>query len=192
MALAVLTVVLERPMHPYEMALVLRSRGKDQDMPIKWGSLYTVVRNMEKHGLLEAVESMRQGGRPERTIYRITDAGREELDDWTREVISTPEPEHPRFEAGLSVMGALGPDEVMSLLWRRLRLLDEEIARHSRWRGIAATYRAFSSSRWSTGSPSSRPRRPGSARCWRSSQRARFPASRSGAPGARRARYRRS
>lgn len=60
LALAVLTVVVQRPMHPYEMASVLRSRGKDQDMPIKWGSLYTVVRNLEKHGLLEAVESGRQ------------------------------------------------------------------------------------------------------------------------------------
>lgn len=116
-------------MHPYEMASILRARGKEHDMPIKWGSLYTVVRNMEKHGLLEAVESTRQGGRPERTIYRITDAGREELDDWTRELISTPEAEHPRFGAGLSVMGALGPDEATSLLRRRLRLLEEEIAR---------------------------------------------------------------
>src|ERR687888_1769422 len=87
-ALAVLTVVLQRPMHPYEMASVLRARGKDQDMPIKWGSLYTVVRNLEKHGLLEAAESGRQGGRPERTVYRITEAGRAEVEDWVRELVS--------------------------------------------------------------------------------------------------------
>ncbi|HZC27992.1 MAG TPA: PadR family transcriptional regulator, partial [Actinopolymorphaceae bacterium] len=65
LALAVLSAVVERPMHPYEMASVLRERGKDNDMKIKWGSLYTVVQNLEKHGLLEATESMRQGGRPE-------------------------------------------------------------------------------------------------------------------------------
>jgi DNA-binding PadR family transcriptional regulator len=128
LALAVLSAVIERPMHPYEMASVLRERGKDRDMNIKWGSLYTVVRNLDKHGLIEAVESVRAGGRPERTIYRITDAGREELVDWVRELISTPEREFFRFEAGLSVMGVLSPDEATALLRRRLSLLEAEIA----------------------------------------------------------------
>jgi DNA-binding PadR family transcriptional regulator len=126
LALAVLTVAVERPMHPYEMASTLRARGKDQDMPIKWGSLYTVVRNLEKHGLLEAVESGRQGARPERTVYRVTDAGRREAEDWTRELLSTPKREPSSFEAGLSVMGGLGPDEVTALLRQRLTLLEEQ------------------------------------------------------------------
>ncbi|MFI7704900.1 PadR family transcriptional regulator [Nonomuraea sp. NPDC049480] len=127
LALAVLTAVVQRPMHPYEMASVLRARGKDQDMRIKWGSLYTVVRNLEKHGLLEAVESTRQGARPERTVYRITDAGRAEAEDWTRELLSTPHHEPSPFEAGLSVMGGLGPGEVVPLLRRRLQLLEGRI-----------------------------------------------------------------
>jgi DNA-binding PadR family transcriptional regulator len=128
LALAVLSAVIGKPMHPYEMASVLRERGKDQDMNIKWGSLYTVVQNLEKHALLEATGSVRQGGRPERTIYRITDAGREELKDWVRELVSTPEREHPRFKAGLSVLGVLRPDEATALLQQRLGLLEQEIA----------------------------------------------------------------
>jgi DNA-binding PadR family transcriptional regulator len=80
------------------MANVLRSRGKDQDMPIKWGSLYTVVGNLEKHGLIEAAGRERSGARPERTVYQITDAGREELTDWVGELLGTPERERPRFE----------------------------------------------------------------------------------------------
>lgn len=133
LALAVLTVAVQRPMHPYEMASVLRARGKDEDMPIKWGSLYTVVRNLAKHGLLEAVESGRQGGRPERTVYRVTEAGRREAEDWTRELLSTPRREPSSFEAGLSVMGGLAPDEVTALLRQRSQLLQErvEAARHA-------------------------------------------------------------
>jgi DNA-binding PadR family transcriptional regulator len=127
LALAVLTVVVQRPMHPYEMASVLRARAKDEDMRIKWGSLYTVVRNLEKHGLLEAVGSTRQGARPERTVYRITDAGRAEAEDWTRELLSIPGHEPSAFEAGLSVMGGLGPGEVASLLRQRLELLERRI-----------------------------------------------------------------
>lgn len=128
LALAVLGTVVQRPMHPYEIASMLRERGKDQDMKIKWGSLYTVVGNLEKHGLIEATETARQGARPERTVYRITDAGRVELVDWVRELVSTPEREQPRFEAGLSLLGALTPDDATSLLRQRLDALDSQLA----------------------------------------------------------------
>ncbi|WP_280440114.1 PadR family transcriptional regulator, partial [Nocardia cyriacigeorgica] len=72
LALAVLSVIIERPMHRYEIASTLRDRGKDRDMDIKWGSLYTVVQNMAKAGFLEVVGCEREGARPERVIYRIT------------------------------------------------------------------------------------------------------------------------
>lgn len=127
LALAVLSAVMMRPMHPYEMASVLREHGKDQDMKFKWGSLYTVVQNLEKHGFLAVVESGRQGGRPERTVYRITDAGREELADWVRELLAQPEPEFPRFKAALSVVGVLGPDETIELLRQRVVALEEQL-----------------------------------------------------------------
>jgi DNA-binding PadR family transcriptional regulator len=128
LALAVLSTLVQRPMHPYEMASVLRERGADESMRVKWGSLYTVVGNLEKHGLIAATESQRQGGRPERTVYRITETGRDELVDWVRELISIPEPEHSRFEAGLAVLGALGPDEGAELLRKRLALLEKRLA----------------------------------------------------------------
>ena len=67
-------------MHPYEMAATMRERGKEQNMKIKWGSLYTVVQNLEKHGFIAATETSRQGRRPERTVYAITDAGRGRAD----------------------------------------------------------------------------------------------------------------
>lgn len=128
MALAVLSVIVQRPMHPYEMASALRAFGKDQDMEIKWGSLYTVVRNMEKHGLIEAVESTRQGRRPERTVYRITEAGREELADWARELVSTPQRGADAFRAGLSVLSVIPPGEAARLLRSRLERLEAEAA----------------------------------------------------------------
>ena len=128
LALAVLSTLAQRDLHPYEIAAALRGWGKDQDMDIKWGSLYTVVRNMDKHGLIEAVQSVREGRRPERTIYRITDAGRAELVDWARELVSTPEPERPRFRAGLSVLSVLHPDEATTLLRQRLDQLENAIA----------------------------------------------------------------
>lgn len=128
LALAVFSVIVEGPMHRYEIASKLRERGKDRDMDIKWGSLYTVVQNMAKAGFLEVIGSERAGARPERVIYRITDAGRAEMCDWTRELISSPEPELRRFTAGLSVVGALAPDEVIDLLGSRIAALEQSVA----------------------------------------------------------------
>jgi DNA-binding PadR family transcriptional regulator len=127
MGLAVLATVVQRPMHRYEMASVMRARGKDRDMDIKWGSLYTVVQNLERNGYLETIGVTRQGARPERTVYQITDAGRDELIAWTRELIAEPEAEHTRFVAGLSVLAVLSPQDVVELLRRRLERLTQAV-----------------------------------------------------------------
>ncbi|MEV6637977.1 PadR family transcriptional regulator [Actinoplanes sp. NPDC051470] len=127
-ALALLALLSPgEPMHPYEMATVLRRTGKEHDMAIKWGSLYTVVGNLAKHELIEPVETGRAGRRPERTRYTITDAGRTELHDWMTELVSDPAEDRPRFAAALSVLGVLSPAEAAALLEVRLAALDREI-----------------------------------------------------------------
>jgi DNA-binding PadR family transcriptional regulator len=124
LALSLLTLLTERPMYPYEMAATLRHRGKDQSIKINWGSLYTVVQNLEKHGFIETVEVGREGRQPERTTYQITDAGRAELADWLRELISEPEREYTRFEAALAECAVLSPRELTDLLEQRLDALE--------------------------------------------------------------------
>lgn len=128
LALSVLATLSEGPMHPYEIARLLRHRGKDQSIKIRYGSLYTVVQKLEDHGFVEAEGTARAGRRPERTVYRLTDDGRDELDDRLRELLSEPTKEYPQFEAALSLMGVLSPDDVIGLLTERLRLLDLELA----------------------------------------------------------------
>jgi DNA-binding PadR family transcriptional regulator len=124
LALSLLTLLTERPMYPYEMASMLRQRGKDNSIKINWGSFYTVVQNLEKNGFIEAVEVAREGRQPERTTYQITDAGRAELKDWLRELLSVPERDHSSFEAALSEAAVLPPDELIDLLQQRLAALE--------------------------------------------------------------------
>jgi DNA-binding PadR family transcriptional regulator len=124
LALSLLTLLTQQPMYPYEMAATLRYRGKDQSIKINWGSLYTVVQNLEKHGFIETVEVGREGRQPERTTYQITDAGRGELKDWMRELISEPEREYTRFEAALAECAVLAPSELADLLRQRLDALE--------------------------------------------------------------------
>jgi len=129
LALAVLACLHERPMHPYEMAATMRERGKEQSIKLNYGSLYTVVDSLAKNGLIEALEARREGRRPERTVYRLTDAGRARLDEWMSQLLAEPVKEYPQFEAALSLMPVLHPDEVLELLRTRTRILTQEIAR---------------------------------------------------------------
>jgi DNA-binding PadR family transcriptional regulator len=128
LALAVMVLLTERSMHPYEIAQTLRRRGKDTSLKINYGSLYTVVQNLEKHGFVEVAEVQRQGNRPERTLYGITDAGRDEATEWLSDLLAVPAQEYPIFESALSLMGVLHPDEVVRLLGERLGGLEVRAA----------------------------------------------------------------
>ena len=125
LALSLLSLLAQKPMYPYEMAQTLRARGKEQNFKINWGSLYTVVRNLEKYGFIEAAATEREGRQPERTTYQITGPGLLELRDWLSELLSVPEDERGGFVAALSEAGILSPDEVIGLLTSRLATLDK-------------------------------------------------------------------
>ena len=137
LALAVLGCLSERPMHPYEISQTLRSRGKEHSIKLNYGSLYSVVESLQKHGLIEPQERVREGRRPERTVYAITDAGTAEFEDWLAELLSTPVKEFTSLEAGLSLMPGLPPDEVARLLEQRAERL------HLQIRSIEATREAM-------------------------------------------------
>ncbi|SIM49059.1 PadR family transcriptional regulator [Micromonospora cremea] len=126
LALAVLSYLTQRPMHPYELSRSLRENGDARSIKFNHGSLYMVVGQLAKAGFIVEQETSREGQRPERTVYALTDAGRHELRDWLRELIEQPQHEYPHFVAALSLIAALPPSEVLTLLRRRLDLLAEQ------------------------------------------------------------------
>src|SRR6185295_8104602 len=125
LALAVLSYLTQRPMHPYELSRTLRDNGDGRSIKFNHGSLYMVVQQLEKAGYVAELETNRDGQRPERTVYSVTDAGRAELRDWMRELVEDPQHEYPQFVAALSLIAALPPSEVLTLLPRRLERLAE-------------------------------------------------------------------
>jgi len=123
LALAVLSYLTMKPMHPYELSRTLRDNGDARSIKFNHGSLYMVVQQLAKAGFIAEVETSREGQRPERTVYAITDAGRHEARDWLSELISQPEHEYPHFVTALSLVAALPPDQVVPLLRTRLEAL---------------------------------------------------------------------
>jgi DNA-binding PadR family transcriptional regulator len=126
LALAVLVLLFERPMHPYEMAATLRLRNKSKSIKLRYGSLYTVIEQLQREALIVPRETVREGRRPERTIYELTPAGLARMRGWLRELLGTPIKEYPQFEAALSLMPAIPPEEALELLETRMRRLEEQ------------------------------------------------------------------
>jgi DNA-binding PadR family transcriptional regulator len=109
------------------MAATLRERRKQDSIKLRYGSLYTVIELLLKAAYISEKRTSREGNRPERTVYEITASGETEMRGWMREILSTPTKEYPQFEAGLSLLPAVPPDEAMDLLETRLEFLKKDI-----------------------------------------------------------------
>jgi DNA-binding PadR family transcriptional regulator len=127
LALAVLALLFERPMHPYEMGVTLRHRHKEESIKLRYGSLYTVIDLLMRRGFITARETERDGKRPERTVYEITATGRDELQAWMTDLVAEPAKEYSQFEAALCLLPVLPPDQALVLLRQRLARLHAKI-----------------------------------------------------------------
>jgi DNA-binding PadR family transcriptional regulator len=123
LSLAVLTLLFEEPMHPYQMSTTLRHRSKEESIRLNYGSLYAVVESLRKKELITAREAVREGNRPERTVYELTPAGVTAMREWLSEMLRDPSPQFTDFEAALSLIGAIPPDEALALLKLRVKAL---------------------------------------------------------------------
>ena len=123
LALSVLELLNERPMHPYELAATMRARHHDEFIRLNFGSLYHTVDSLERDGWIVPVEKEKEGRRPERTIYRLTDAGRDVLLKVVSQIIAQPRREYPHFAAGLMFMHHLPAAEAARLLEQRAQAL---------------------------------------------------------------------
>ncbi|MPY50891.1 PadR family transcriptional regulator [Streptomyces acidicola] len=125
LALAVLAFLVQRPMHPYEIGRLLKERNLQQSIKYRNSSLYMVVEQLHRDGYVTPQDTSREGRRPERTTYALTQDGRAELRARMRELVSTPVKEYPGFQAALSLIVVLSPGEVPGLLDRRRHMLTE-------------------------------------------------------------------
>ena len=128
LGLAVLSYLSQEPMHPYALGRALREHGDARSIKYNPGSLYMVVGQLARAGLVTERATGRDGQRPEHTVYELTAAGRRELRDWLRELVGQPRHEYPAFIAALAFVTALPPDEVSDLLTSRLDLLTRQQA----------------------------------------------------------------
>ncbi|MBB3131339.1 DNA-binding PadR family transcriptional regulator [Paenibacillus rhizosphaerae] len=128
LALAVLAHLAEEPMHPYRMQQLIKERGKDEVINVRQRtSIYQTIERLLRDGLISVRGTLREGGRPDRTVYELTEEGREVSKDWLREMLSTRSQEYPDFPAAISFLTLLTPEDVLRQFEKREVALQEAV-----------------------------------------------------------------
>jgi DNA-binding PadR family transcriptional regulator len=129
LALTVLALLAETPMHPYRMHDVIRRRGKDSVVNVtQRNSVYQTIARLLRAGLIRVQETLRDAGRPERVVYEISEAGRAALAAWLKEMLAAPAREYPDFPAALAFLPVLSPGDVLRQLELRVGEIEAQLA----------------------------------------------------------------
>ena len=129
LALTVLALLQYKPLHPYGIQRLIKQWGKDQVVNVgQRASLYRTIERLLAAGLVDVRETERGQLYPERTVYEITDAGREVAHEWIDEMLAVPKREFPQFPAALSHLLMLTKPQIRDALQRRLDALTDTLA----------------------------------------------------------------
>jgi len=125
MAVMVLALLAESDMHPYEMVRLLRLRRDERLVKVTNGTLYHSVARLLEQGLIAEVGTDRDGNRPERTTYSLTEPGSAALVAWVRYELGRID-RPAQFRVALAEAHNLDRLEVLHLLRARCAALEEE------------------------------------------------------------------
>ncbi|WP_031170730.1 PadR family transcriptional regulator [Streptosporangium roseum] len=129
LALTVLALLHYKPLHPYGIQRMIKDWGKDLVVNVEQRtSLYRTIDRLAEAGLVAVLDTERDHAYPERTVYEVTDAGREAAREWLVDLLAVPKREFPQFPAALSHLLLLSPEEIPDLLERRLAAVTASMA----------------------------------------------------------------
>jgi DNA-binding PadR family transcriptional regulator len=134
LVVAILGLLLESPMHPYQLWSELAGRRKDPTVAVNRGSVYDLIKVLAAEEWIAVHGKARAGNRPTRTAYALTPMGYDELVRRLDKQLRTPRPEYPQFLTAVSYVGAVGPDAAVDALTERAaalraRIVDDEARR---------------------------------------------------------------
>jgi DNA-binding PadR family transcriptional regulator len=137
-AVAVLALLAERPMHPYEMLQTLRDRHDDVTVPVSIGSLYHSVSRLCERGYVRPLKAEHVGNRPERTTYEILDRGLSAMRERIAALLATPTALSAADHAGLGELHNLSVADVLRALDARIADLDQKLDGYSTLLDVAS------------------------------------------------------
>ena len=111
----ILALLAEAPSHGYQLKSAFERRTGNQWM-LNIGQVYTTIQRLEQKGLVESISA--DSTDDDRRDYRITDAGRAELEDWFTSPVVLEEPSRDELTIKVLLATAAGSVDLTNLLQR--------------------------------------------------------------------------
>ncbi len=124
--LAILGFLREQPLYGYELKQIIEKVMGDW-ADIAFGSIYFALKKLAEEGFVEKAGTEREGGRPSRTVYRITEAGRREFLRLLAAVWNNIERQTFEFDFAIAFIGALPVEEMKGYLRKRVQELEKAL-----------------------------------------------------------------
>ncbi|MFE7408037.1 PadR family transcriptional regulator [Isoptericola sp. NPDC057559] len=129
LAMVLLALLAEQPMHAYRMQRLLKTRQKDAVVNVaRSNSVYQALDRLERDGYVAVHEKVAADSAPARVVYALTDAGRDVLWQWMDAALAAPAREFPEFRAVLAVIALHDPAAVADRLEERAAHLEAALA----------------------------------------------------------------
>lgn len=122
--LVVLGFLDREPTHPYGLVASLKGLGAESWMRLNPSAIYYTVERLAEAGYVRASARLEGEGRPDRTVYEITDEGRALLPGLVRERFTALIPMHPPMYPALLFAESLPPAELTRALDDRILMLE--------------------------------------------------------------------
>ncbi len=127
--LLVLGLLIDRPMHGYEILQHLQATGMDLWWSISPAAIYYSLSKLHRQGLVVEVRAHGEG--PERSVYHPTDRGLKAFFAGMEEALASEEPSRSEYDLGVFFLNRFPQERALELLERRLAFLrrrEQELA----------------------------------------------------------------
>lgn len=121
--LLVLGFLLERPMHGYEISQALKVEGVEVWFEISTASIYYSLNKLRRQGIIAEARSRSSSG--EKTIYHVTEYGREQFFEGTEALLDSTEPIRTEYDLGIFMLNRVPQDRAAELLEKRIAFLHQ-------------------------------------------------------------------
>lgn len=135
--LAILSLLIEQPMHGYQIEQVIEERGMREWVEMGFSSIYYLLSKLKKNGLLESQLEKADGKGPTKQVFKITDTGREKWEMGLLDALAEPHRRFSNFELGIAYIDRLEQDEVIHSLKINLKMLK------IRFKGVNDKYKSY-------------------------------------------------
>lgn len=126
--LAILSLIVERPRHGYEIEQIIEDRGMREWTEIGFSSIYYLLNKLEKKRLITSRTKQTAGRGPARKVYYITAEGKAACHEATLKALKTPNRYYAPIQLGLANLPGIPATVAIDALRQHLRELIERLA----------------------------------------------------------------